>query len=177
MDPVQIASLELGKSYQRHHALVLRTAYRITGNAADAEDVLQTVFLRLLRRGPDSAAVVNVGSYLHRAAVNCALDIVRAKLTAVRVPLEEAEPRLAANSPQASGREPAPGEIRQWLRQALARQSPASAEMFALRFIEGMDNLAIAEALGTTAGTVAVTLHRTRGRLQKELRDYLRRGT
>jgi len=37
--------------FRVHHGLVFRTAYRITGNAGDAEDVLQTVFLRLLRRG------------------------------------------------------------------------------------------------------------------------------
>ena len=36
--------------YQRHSTVVYRTALRVTGNAADAEDVLQTVFLRILDR-------------------------------------------------------------------------------------------------------------------------------
>ncbi|MGH9363516.1 MAG: RNA polymerase sigma factor, partial [Thermoanaerobaculia bacterium] len=36
--------------FQEHHSAVFRAAYKITGDAADAEDVLQTVFVRLLRR-------------------------------------------------------------------------------------------------------------------------------
>src|SRR5580693_9060743 len=63
--------------YEAHHGMVFRTAHRITGNAADAEDVLQTVFLRMLRR--DSSAIDNPESYLRRSAVNAALDIVRAR--------------------------------------------------------------------------------------------------
>src|SRR4029077_15447025 len=61
---------ELEQSFREHHGLVFRTAYRITGNAGDAEDVLQTVFLRLLRRGPNSEALDNPESYLRRAAIN-----------------------------------------------------------------------------------------------------------
>ena len=48
---------ELELAFRTHHALVFRTAYRITGNAADAEDVLQVVFLRLLRRKGDAETV------------------------------------------------------------------------------------------------------------------------
>jgi DNA-directed RNA polymerase specialized sigma24 family protein len=42
---------ELDRTFRAYHGIVFRTAYRITGNVADAEDVLQSVFLRLLRRG------------------------------------------------------------------------------------------------------------------------------
>ena len=66
----------------------------------------------------------------------------------------------------------ASGEIRDWLRVALARLNPRIAEMFALRFFEGKDNPEIAELLNTTPGTVAVTLSRTRDRLEKEYRAY-----
>jgi hypothetical protein len=41
--------------YERHYETVFRTALRVTGNPADAEDVLQTVFLRVLARGDDTA--------------------------------------------------------------------------------------------------------------------------
>ncbi len=66
----------LDQMYEAHHGMVFRTAYRITGNAADAEDVLQTVFLRVVRRNPD---MDNPESYLRRSAVNAALDVVRAR--------------------------------------------------------------------------------------------------
>src|SRR4029077_5118889 len=61
---------EVERAFRAHHGLVFRAAYRITGNAADAEDVLQTVFLRLARRGANSDAVENDESYLRRAAIN-----------------------------------------------------------------------------------------------------------
>ena len=50
-------ALDLEQAFEEHHAMVFRTAYRITGNTSDAEDVLQTVFLRLLRRTGDAGAV------------------------------------------------------------------------------------------------------------------------
>src|SRR5579863_9738483 len=43
---------DLAAIFAQHHGAVLRAAHRITGNAMDAEDVLQTVFTRLLRRRP-----------------------------------------------------------------------------------------------------------------------------
>src|SRR5881227_49836 len=60
----------LEEMFQRNHDRVFRTAYRVTGNAADAEDVLQTVFLRLLRREQSSGVLEKAESYLRRAAIN-----------------------------------------------------------------------------------------------------------
>jgi DNA-directed RNA polymerase specialized sigma24 family protein len=45
--------------------------------------------------------------------------------------------------------------------------------MFTLRFFEGCDNPEIAQALGTSTASVAVTLSRTRDRLQQEFRSYM----
>ncbi len=163
---------DLEKVFREHYALVFRAAYRITGNASDAEDVLQTVFLRLVRRAGDAAAVENVPSYLHRAAVNAAVDLMRARQNIRDVPLEELEPVLAAPGSLSPERAQSSGEIREWLRKTLARLNPRVAEMFVLRFFEGKDNPEIARMLGTTPGTVAVTLSRTRDRLEKEYRMF-----
>src|ERR1700704_1264901 len=65
------------RMFQEHHRLVYRAAYRITGNSEDAEDVLQTLFLRLLRREFPPDIESNPKAYLHRAAVNIGLDIVK----------------------------------------------------------------------------------------------------
>jgi RNA polymerase sigma-70 factor (ECF subfamily) len=66
----------LSRLFDEHHGVVFRAAYRVTGNAADAEDVLQTVFLRLAAR-PDLSAITP--AYLSRAGVNAGLDLVRAR--------------------------------------------------------------------------------------------------
>ena len=155
--------------FQAHSQSVYRAAYRVTGNAADAEDVLQTVFLRLARRGVAELRD-DAGGYLHRSAVNAALDVVRSRNRAGWVPLEPAGEgtELASSAPDPE-RESRSRQLRQHLRLALTRLSPRAAEAFALRYFEGLGNLEIAELLGISQGVVAVLLHRTRARLKKEL--------
>ena len=71
--------VEFDRIFRAHYGLVFRTAYRITGNAADAEDVSQTVFLRLFRRDPHARVLENEESFLRRAAINAALDVIRSR--------------------------------------------------------------------------------------------------
>jgi RNA polymerase sigma-70 factor (ECF subfamily) len=164
---------DLERMFREHHGLVFRAAYRVTGNANDAEDVLQTVFLRMIKRDPDAEPVGNMASFLHRSAVNAALDLMRARQNVRNIPLDELEPVLAEPAHRSPERAHAAGEIREWLRGALARLNPRIAQMFTLRFFEGKDNPEIARLLNTTPGTVAVTLSRTRDRLEKEFQAYL----
>lgn len=160
---------ELEHLFQRHYGLVFRTAYRITGNASDAEDVLQTVFLRLTGRDPSAPAVESSESYLRRAAVNAALDVVRARQTGAHESLDESLPGRGQTQPDRR-------ELQECLRQGLARLSPREAEVFALRFLEGQSNREIARMLGVSQVWVAVTVHRARGRLQKDIRSYWEAG-
>jgi RNA polymerase sigma-70 factor (ECF subfamily) len=155
--------------FQAHHGLVFRTAYRITGNAADAEDVLQTIFLRMLRRDQAARALERQESYFRRAAINVSLDVVRSAKDAHNVPLDEVPPGALPTDKQ----QPESRELRECLRGALARLNPREAEIFAMRFFEDLPNQEIAKILGISQIHVAVILHRTRTRLQKELRSYL----
>lgn len=173
-EEVQDAVPGLEQAFVEHQGRVLRAAYRITGNAQDAEDVLQTVFLRLSRREEGSRPPRELGSYLYRASINAALDLLRARRDPERVALDEA---VVGMSDAPSGRPDRlheAAEIRAWLRGALARLSPRAAEVFALRHLEGYDNREIAKMLGTSRITVAVTLHRARHQLQKDLRAKTR---
>jgi DNA-directed RNA polymerase specialized sigma24 family protein len=54
MEPVTSPATNLERVFRENYAAVFRAAHRVTGNAADAEDVLQTVFLRMVKR--DAAA-------------------------------------------------------------------------------------------------------------------------
>ena len=171
-EPAQAPPGQIEQIFRDHHGMVFRSAYRITGNPSDAEDVLQTVFLRLLRRDAAADAVLNVPSYLHRAAVNSALDLMRSRQTARDVPLDDVAPLLAENASLAPDRVHSSAEAREWLRAAVARLSPQAAEIFSLRFFEGKDNGEIAALVGTTTGTGAVTLSRARDRIEQEFRAY-----
>ncbi|MBZ5656968.1 MAG: sigma-70 family RNA polymerase sigma factor [Acidobacteriia bacterium] len=158
----------LEQAYRAHHGLVFRTAYRITGNAADAEDVLQTVFLRLVRRRTSADGIEemieNEESYLRRAAINAALDVIRSRQVNPTVELPDLPVETAPNNT---------GDLRQALGRALAQLKPRPAEIFALRFLEGLSNPQIARMLGISQVLVAVIVHRTRQQLRKELRPYL----
>jgi RNA polymerase sigma-70 factor (ECF subfamily) len=160
---------ELEQSFRAHHGLVFRTAYRITGNAGDAEDVLQTVFLRLLRRAPNSDRLDNTEGYLRRAAINAALDVIRSRQADQAVPLPEDASGLMPTTPAHADT----AGLRQALTRAMAHLKPRPAEIFALRFIEGLSNRQIAETLGISQVLVAVIVHRTRQQLRKQLRPYL----
>lgn len=155
----------LEKAFRDHHLRVFRAAWRITGNAQDAEDILQTVFLRLAQKGDLLAE--NVSSYLYRAAINASIDLIRTRRGGVS--LEVADRSLRSLDTPEAARES--GEIREWLRRALAGLPVQAAEMFALRFLEGHGNKDIARMLGVSRIRVGVVLHRTRHRLQQEFRQ------
>lgn len=150
--------------------MVYRTAFRITGNASDAEDALQTLFLRLVRREwlPDPES--GWSAYLQRAAVNIALDIVRTR--ARQAPLDDSEFTLQERHPDPY-REHSAKELRQAFNEALMELKPNAAEMFVLRHVEGYAVEEIAKIFHTSRGTVAVTLFRTRRRLRKSIRKFL----
>ncbi|MGH9404312.1 MAG: RNA polymerase sigma factor [Terriglobia bacterium] len=166
-DPVNTLHEEIEKAFQSHHARMLRLAWRVTGNATDAEDALQTVFLRLLRRDDWQPQAASLEAYLNRAAVNAALDIVRARKESE--PVEAVESNGSAAPVAGQPESFYSGELPEFLRRSLAALSPQAAEIFTLRFFDDYRNSEIAEMLGISVVKVAVVLHRARGKLKKEI--------
>jgi RNA polymerase sigma-70 factor, ECF subfamily len=160
----------LEQIFLEHKDLVFRAAYRVTGNSSDAEDVLQTVFLRLVRL-EQFPEITNLPGYLHRSAVNASLDLLRGRKDAQTLSLDE-DPNQAEAVSTDHG--PHSAELRDWLRHALARLNPRWAEMFVLRFIEDYSNREIAALMKTSPAVVAVVLHRTRALLKKDFKGLKR---
>ena len=163
--------------FRRHSDRIFRTAHRVTGNATDAEDVLQTVFLRLAR-DPESLIIPeNPEGYFARAAINASLDLLRYRKRSRSVAFEDVE-SVASLAAQPSHENPQTGhedrELRSLIRAAVSQLAPAAAQMFTLRYFEGYDNGEIARIMSTSALVVGVTLHRARARLRKEIGSYLR---
>jgi RNA polymerase sigma factor (sigma-70 family) len=162
----------LSELYAEHHRRVLVAAYRITGSMADAEDVAHAVFLRLA--SGEGLAVENAGSYLYRAAINGALDLLRRRKTGPTEPLEAASD-AASDLPGGSPEEEfSRNELGRRLRRAIGELRPRTAEMFTLRYLEEMGNREIAALMGTSQAVVAVTLHHARAQLKKRLREMER---
>lgn len=107
------ALAEFAELYERHYEAVYRPALRVTGNSADAEDVLQTVFLRVLARGEDVEATSRPkgrnlqvspsstlsGAYFRRAAVNAAVDLLRRRAVRAESVYDDQAPHAASQSP------------------------------------------------------------------------------
>jgi len=159
--------------YRENAAVVLQTAYRVTGSPEDAEDVLQTVFIRLARRSDPPDFSTGPRAYLRRAATNAALDIVQSRRVRSGVALEDAGGHAERDSAPAPDRLHLSRELHDHLRRALTKLSQRSAEIFVLRYFEDLNNNEIADQLGTTPGSVAVTLHRARTRLKDEMTPFL----
>jgi RNA polymerase sigma-70 factor (ECF subfamily) len=164
---------DLEKMFKEHHKRVFQSAYRITGNAQDAEDAMQTVFLRLARREGGTPLSDSPGNYLQRAAINAALDVVRSRKSARATALEDVEPVLADDGADSPSEEHERKELRRHVRQALTKVSDKAAEIFVLRYFEGYGNHEIAKMLGTSRSTVNVILHRTRNRIKEDIRSAL----
>ncbi|HET7219810.1 MAG TPA: sigma-70 family RNA polymerase sigma factor [Vicinamibacterales bacterium] len=64
---------------ERHSRAVYRIAHRMTGNASDAEDVVQETFLKAYRQLGRFESRANFGTWLHRIAVNCSIDLIRSR--------------------------------------------------------------------------------------------------
>jgi len=150
--------------FREHYLLVYRTAWVITGNSDDAEDVLQTIFLRLMRRSVPPDIRKNPKGYFYKAAVHLSLDTIRSRrrevLTADFTAIEE---RIRPDAPDAHyAFEPR-------LAETLAKLPPRTVEIVMLRYVHDYTEPEIAKLLRVSRGTIAVTLFRARLRLRKLL--------
>jgi len=158
---------EFESIFREHSEFVYRTAYRVTGNAEDAEDVTQIVFLKLFRTFPSSDIRSKPKAYLYRATVNTALNVVRSRRYHV---LTDQSDCFLSDAPwRRSDREE---DMQECLRIALAHLKPKAAEIFILRYVHGYSDVEIGNLLGTSRGTIAISLFRSRARLRKSIRNY-----
>ena len=71
--PGETLTEELERTFREHYPLVYRTAYSVTGSAQDAEDIVQSLFLQILRLGFPDGLRSNPKAYLYRATINLSL--------------------------------------------------------------------------------------------------------
>ena len=150
--------------YERHYELVFRAALRVTGNPADAEDVLQTVFLRVMGQGEDAGDVALPAAYFRRAAVNAAVDVLRRREL-------RAESAYDTGAPHPSSQPSFQPSLllKERLRRALAILDREDASLFLLRHLEGLSIDELAVMFQIEKNNVSVRLHRIRHRLQAEM--------
>ena len=152
--------------YRDYASMVYRTARGVLGNTQDAEDVVQTLFLRLLRRELPPDLTGNPKAYLYRAAVNLSLDTI-----------EKRRRLVLTDNTESMGASPAVDmpnveeELHRRLYDAIAKLGREAAEILVLHYVHNLSDAEIAKLLGTSRTVIAVRLFRLRARLKKHLRQ------
>jgi len=157
---------EFEELFRKYRQLVYRAAYTVTGRRQDAEDALQTLFLRLLDQGFSLEFIRNPEGDLYRTAVNEARQMFRA-----RKRRNHADDDVEALQDPETDRNAGHNHMQQRLLEAMAQLEPAHAEMLVLCYEHGYSDAQIADMLVRTRGAVAVTLHRGRARLKELMCD------
>jgi RNA polymerase sigma-70 factor (ECF subfamily) len=159
-----------------------RLAYRITGNAHDAEEAVQDAFLSAIRKIDSFRGESAFRSWLYRIVANAAYQCCRTRRRrGADVSLDKLLPAFE------HGRHVAPvadwstivddparqTELRMVLRTAIDELPAHYRAVVVLRDIEGFSDHDIAESLGLTVLTVKMRVHRARLVLRKQLESHL----
>jgi RNA polymerase sigma-70 factor (ECF subfamily) len=154
--------------YRAHAGRLYSLAFRMLGNAADAEDQLQEIFLSAHRKLESFRGDAALGTWLYRLAMNQILDYVRSRaarssqltdgLDDTSLLMDATGHRLADRAIDRIDLERALGELPEGCRAA-----------FVLHDVEGLEHKEIAQVLGIAEGTSKSQVHKARLRLRKLL--------
>jgi RNA polymerase sigma-70 factor, ECF subfamily len=174
---------------ERHSSRLYRVAFGITRNHAEAEEVVQDVFLTLFRKVDGFDGRAALGTWLYRVATNAALIKRRGKRAELETSLDECLPTFRADGHREGDRawvvadwsqspesELLTGEARKILDEALDRLPEHYRALLVLRDVEELSNEEVAEALGESVSTVKSRLHRARMALREILTRRLGTG-
>jgi len=164
----------LGELHRRYRTRLEAVAYRILGDKADAEDVVQRVFLALPRI--DFHGQASLWTYLYRAAWNGALNVLRAKRRREAADAEVLSRALGLDMEDVVGPEARvlESQILGAVARALLSVKPQHRRALTLRIVADLSNTEIAEREGVPLATVGTWLRRGREELRQALAPLLR---
>jgi RNA polymerase sigma-70 factor (sigma-E family) len=151
---------ELGSWFQTEYPRLLRFAYFVCGDRAQAEDLVQDAFVRMYKAGA-RVEEQGIGAYARRTIVNLSRTGFRRAGREARA-LHQLDVRAGASEPSDVG-------ARDEMWRAIQVLSPRQRAVVALKFYEDMSERDIAEALGMSAGSVKKHTDRALGRLRARL--------
>ncbi len=164
---------QFDRLFAKYHRLVYRGAYSVTGNKHEAEDALQSLFLKLIDQGFSEDAVRDPAGYLFRAGANEARQMYRAQERRSR---NQTDDEVGLLSDPATDCNRGAQAMHERLLDAMDRLDPEQADILLLRVERGYSDAEIADLLGKTRGAVAMALHRAKERLKDLMYDEPRDG-
>jgi RNA polymerase sigma-70 factor (ECF subfamily) len=152
----------------RYQAGAWRVAYRFTGDAAEAEDLAQDAFLKILDAAPRYKPTATFRTYFYRVLTRLCIDHRRKKRPVLTDPFPHMPDTAPSPSSQADQAE------RDALIQAALNSLPADYRMaVVLRYFEGLSGAEMAEAMGRSVKAVERLLARAKSSLEPQLRHLL----
>ena len=149
--------------YRTHAKRIYSLAYRFAGNAAEAEELLQDIFLLAYRKLGSFRHEAALSTWLHRLAVNRCLDHVRSRAARQDAATEPLSAEAAAPAES--------GPITHLdIERAIAQLPDGCRMAFVLHDVEGYGHREVAERLGIATGTSKSQVHKARLRLRRLLR-------
>jgi len=158
--------MDLAALFARHHGELFRYVARYTGDADLADDVVQDVFVRLAERPPGHRQQLR--GWLFRVATTIAIDTLRRARRRLVLVEEQAANLPVAEPPPSPAALVEQGETRRRVREALATLSEKERAVLLMRE-EGFTHREIAEAVGTTTGSVGTMFARALDKLATRL--------
>ena len=166
----------------RHAGRVYRLAYGITRNPADAEEVVQDVFLTVVRKGGSFEGQATLATWMYRVTMNAALNRRRGKRRELEVSLEDHLPTYTEDGHRAGDRSDLlvdwsstpeervlSGESRRVLENAIDSLPDHYRAVLVLRDVEELSNEEVASIVGDSLASVKSRLHRARMALREQL--------
>lgn len=155
--------------FVRPHALALyKFAYRLLGNRADAEDLVQDVLLKLYPRTNEMAQVRDLKPWLLRVVYHQFIDTLRKRRRSVTTVLQMNELELV-DPVQDPEHQLGLTQTSERVRVALGRLNNDQQLLVSLHLIDGYTLEEVAQVLDVPLGTLKSRLHRTRAELKKIL--------
>lgn len=151
--------------YRAHAGRLYSVAFRLLGNAADAEDLLQEIFLAAHRKLDSFRGESALGTWLYRLATNLCLDHLRSRTgrsNQVTDPLDDEVGVFDASAGSLAERT----VTKMDLERALARLPEGCRAAFVLHDVEGLEHREVAEVLGIAEGTSKSQVHKARLKLR-----------
>jgi len=167
-------SADLDSCVRRHARLLFKVAYGVLRNSHDAEDVVQESFLRAYKQLSRFDERASFGTWLYRIAINCSLDLVRARkrrneqLAPADPEIDEPVLALPSTDPD-PGRLALSGEVRERVTEAMNDLSASERTAFVLRHFEGMCIEDVSRVLGCQPGAAKHSVFRAVQKLRRAL--------
>ena len=162
---------------ERHSRAVYRLAHRMTGNPQDAEDVVQETFLKAYRQLGRFESRANFGTWLHRIAVNCSIDLIRSRKhqetghdAADLDTLDASDDQRVDPSPE---RLMLSTEVQQRVTHAMEGLTAMERAAFVLRHFEGQSIDDISRALGLKANAAKHSIFRAVRKMRLALEPFV----